>query len=126
MHHSDRIDTIALHVRADLLRDLLEDLFGQIATSDTLVELHELDDIASGCLSSRVTKTASIAIEGLHRREISPADTNDDDRAWHLCKLADQVNGLWHVVDGTIGEQEQDLVLVHAICRLNIVSKLGE
>ena len=79
LRHSDRNDAIALHVRTDLLRDLLEDLFGQIATSDTLVELHELDDIASGSLSSRVTKTATVAIEGLHRREISIADTDDDD-----------------------------------------------
>ena len=43
---SNRHDTDTLHVAAYLIRDLLQDLLGQISSSHTRVELDELDDIA--------------------------------------------------------------------------------
>ena len=48
----DGVEADTLHVRADLAWDLLQDLLGKVATRDTLVELHELDDVTHSGLSS--------------------------------------------------------------------------
>ena len=57
----------AFHVGADLLRDLLKNFLSQIAPSDALIELHELDDVASRCDSTRVSEATTVAIKFLHR-----------------------------------------------------------
>ena len=52
MSLGDGVEANTLHVRADLAWDLLQDLLGKVATCDALVELHELDDVTHGGLSS--------------------------------------------------------------------------
>ena len=84
MFEGDRLESRALHVRADLAWNFLEDLFGQITSGLSLVELNELDDITSNSLSTRVFQGTIIAIELLHRREVRVANTNNDDRARKL------------------------------------------
>ena len=66
MIEGDRSVPDALHVGAELMGDLLEHLLGEVATSDALVELHELHDVAHGRLPSRVSEAATVAIESLH------------------------------------------------------------
>ena len=75
-----------------------------------MVELDELDDVSSDLLAGLVCQTAIIAIELLHRREISVTHTDNDDRAWQLSKLVDQVLGSRHVMDSAVSEEEQDLI----------------
>jgi len=109
-----------------LIGHLFENLFSQVASGNALVELYKLNDVPSCSLASRVSETATIAIKLLHCRKICSSNTNDDDGAWHLSQLTDQVNRLRHVMDDTIGEQKKDLVLVCAQLRLNIVLELRQ
>ena len=90
------------------------------------MELNELNDVTSGWHSLGVSDTATIAVQSLHRREVGPSDTNNDDRAWHLRKLTDQVNSRWHVVDCTVSQEQEDLVLAHTHSRYDIVFELSQ
>ena len=92
--------------------DLLENLLCEITALYAPLELYELDDVARSGHTCRVPEPAAIAIELLHGREVGIAYADDDDRAGHVGQLAYQVDCLWHVMDGTIGQQEKNLVLV--------------
>ena len=61
-------------------------------------------------MAGLVCQTAIIAIELLHRGEISVTHANDDNRAWVLGKLVDQVLGSGHVMDSAVCEEKKDLV----------------
>lgn len=74
-----RNDVVALHVRADLIRNFFEDLFGQITPGDGLVELYELDDITGNTLAHRILQRAIVAIELIHLLEVCIAHSNNDD-----------------------------------------------
>ena len=94
----------------------LEHLLGEVATSDALVEFHELHDVAHGRNAGRVSEATTVAIESLHRPEVGATDADNDDGAGHLGELTDQVDSLRHVMDGAIGQQKKDLVLILIHC----------
>ena len=126
MSYGNWLEADAFHVGADLLGDLLEDLLGQVAPAHALVELDELDDVSGALLPSRVSKPATITVKLFHRPEIGIAHANNDDGAGQLRQLADDIDGLWHVMDAPIRQKEQDLILVRFHCRLHVSHELGE
>ena len=69
-----------------------------------------MDDVAGHSLPLVVSERSVVAIEFLHRREISVTHANDDNRAWVLGKLVDQVLGSRHVMDSAVREEKKDLV----------------
>ena len=73
--------TCHLHPGDQLIGDLFEDLLGEVTSGHALGKLDELDNITMAGLASRVSKTATIAIELLHLAKISTSDSDYDDRA---------------------------------------------
>lgn len=115
-----------LHVGDELSGHLLQHLFSEVTSGHSLVELHELDDVARRSLSTAVMETTTVAIKLFHGTEVGVANSHDDDGAGHAGKLADQVLRLAHVVDGTVRQDQQDLVSIGAHRRGDIVPELGQ
>ena len=74
-----------------------------------------------------------IAIERLHRLEVSIADTNNDDGQGHFRTAYDFINRLIHVADHTVSDDHQDVeLLVHLVdwlacdVLIHFVDDLGE
>lgn len=121
---SNWLETGALHKGAKLRWHLFEDLLGEVTPGACLVELNELHDVARTGLAARVLQHAIITIELFHGVEVSLTDSNDDDRDGMVTQLTDQVLRLWHVVDGSIGEQKEHIVRHLSLLRANQVQKL--
>ena len=123
---SDGVEAGTLHIGADLIGNFLEHLLGKISSGHGLIELDELDDIAGDSLACRVSERTVIAIQLVHHREVCITDSNDNDGAREGAELINQVLGLWHVMDGTIGQDEQDLVLLSCALTLEQLEELTE
>ena len=123
---SHGLDAHALHVGAHLIRNLFEHLLVEVAAGHACVELNELDDIASGRDAASIPETAVVAIQLLHGAEVCVAYAHDNDGAWELGQLTDQLNGLGHVMDSAISQEEQDLVAVLSRHRLHVSLELSE
>ena len=61
-----------------------------------------------------------IRVQYLHVGEVSIADSNDDDAERKDARLHNQVDGLPHVVDAAVGEQQYHVVDVEVLPLLNI------
>ena len=78
-----------------------------------VIEWHKLHDICSHVLTVGLrVEGFLIAIKDLHRAEISIADAHDNDGDWESGASHDLIDGLLHVVDNTVGEDEQDVILL--------------
>ena len=58
-----------------------------------------------------ISQQAVIAIEWFHIGEICLTDTDDNDTCWQRWRLNDLLDGLGHISDDAISNQQQDLVL---------------
>ena len=96
------LESVLLHEATDLIGNFLEHLLGEVASGHALVELNKLDNVTAGGDSAGVAETLTVTIELLHSLEVGVADANDDDGARHVGELADDVDGLRHVMNGTI------------------------
>lgn len=108
----NRLDSSTLHERAHLGGYFFENFFVQVASGDALVELDELDDIARDELTHRVTEAAVVAIELFHEGEVCVSNTDNDDRAGEITQLVYGILGRSHVMDGSISQDKEDLVLL--------------
>ena len=89
-----------------------ENFFVQVASGNALVELDELNDIARDELTHRVAKTTIVAIEFFHEGEVCVSNADNDDRAWEIAQLVNGILGRSHVMDGSISQDKEDLVLL--------------
>lgn len=82
----------AFHEQAELLRDLSQHLFRKIASFDSIVELDELDDVATGLATGIVPQKLVVRIKLLHQVEFFAApDSHDDNRGWQRGGLHDEL-----------------------------------
>ena len=99
-----------------------------------VVEGDELHDICGHVLAVGLgVECFIIAIERLHRLEVSITDTNNDDGEGHLRTAYDLVNCLIHVTDHTVSDDYQDVeLLVHLVdwlacdVLIHFIDDLGE
>ena len=98
------------HVATKLEGHFLEDLLVEVASCDGFLVVHELDDVTSAWLAHHIGQAATVTIKLLHGREVSIADTDDDDGARQVGELLDDVASSGHVVNDTIGEKQQNRV----------------
>ena len=91
---------------------------------------HELNDIGGHVLTERLrVECLLIAVELLHGAEIGIADANDDDGEGKLRSFDDLVNRLVHVIDDTVGDDDQDVELLSGLAlqvRHDMVVDLSE
>lgn len=118
-------DSVVLHVTDELPGNFLKYLLSEVTTADSVVEAHKLDNIALSHFSL-VTQTTTIAIKLLHGIEISITDANNNDRAWQLSQSDDLVNGLIHVMNGTICEDKQNRIDVFTDNGLSVHTELSK
>ena len=77
-------------------------------------------------MASGVSQATIITIKFVHRIEVSSADTNNDDGTRTFGKVVNQIDRLWHIMNGAISEQKQDLISVGTFRRTNIVVEFVE
>ena len=109
-----RCDVVLAHEVEKLCWDLHEGLLGQhVRVSLKVVVGNELDDISSHVLAISVrVKSFFIAIKHLHATEVCFADTHNDNGHGHLGAPDNLVDRLVHVVDHTIGDNDEDVELL--------------
>ena len=113
-----RVDAVLAHPVEKLARHLHERLFRQqVRVVLEVVEGDELHNVRGHVLAVGLgVECLIIAIERLHRLEVSIADTNNDDGEGHLRTAYDLVNCLIHVADHTVSDDHQDVeLLVHLV-----------
>ena len=99
-----------------------------------VVEGHELHDISGHILTVCLrVEGLIIAIQRLHRLEVSIAHANDDNRERQLRPTHDLVNRLVHVTDDSIRDDHQDVellvLLIHRLARnvlVHLIDDLSE
>ena len=64
---------------AELSWNLSEYLFGKIPLSHSLVESHELNDVANARPAAIITKRTAVTIKLVHATKISITNADDDD-----------------------------------------------
>lgn len=108
------LDAQALKVLHNLPRDLTEDLARQCCRIMRILHVwHKLNNVSRLVLPESLrVKWRLVCIQFLHAREISLANANDDDWERQAWGIDYGVNGLLHVHDGTIGQNEQNSVLL--------------
>ncbi len=74
---------------------------------------HKLNDIAQ-CFFIPVGKQAVIGIQGIHGIEIRVSDADDDNAHRQIGSIDDGVDGVGHVGDDAIGDDEKHIVIVAA------------
>jgi hypothetical protein len=81
-----------------------------------LVVLNKLDDVTLNSKAPVVAQDSVVAVKLLHVGEICVAHTNNDDGTRQSREVHKEPLGLSHIMDGSISQQEQDIV----DCRSNI------
>ena len=111
-----RGDIVLTHPIEQLAWNLHQGLFRQhMRIVLEVVEGDELNDISGHVLAegARVERLI-VAIERLHRLEVGVTHTNDDDGQGVLGATHNLVNGLVHVADYAISNDDQDVeLLIH-------------
>lgn len=88
-----------------------------------LIEGNELDNVRRHILAvGRRVEGLFVAIKHLHRSEVSIADTHDDYGHRQLGAAHDFVNRLLHIVNHTIGQDQQNVELLSV---LRYIGRLG-
>ena len=118
-------DSIDLHIAKELSWYLFEDLLCEVTSTNGVIELDELNNVALGGFPA-IAKAATIAVELLHCAEVSITNANNNNRARKLCKRNNLVDRIWHVVNGTICQNQQDWIHVTADYRINKLAELTE
>ena len=126
MGHWHSLDATVLHVADELPGNFFEHLLGQVPTHHCLVEPDKLHDIALARLTIAVAQTTTVAIELLHGVEVGITNTNDNDGAGQLSQLVDLIDRLIHVVDGAVGQNEQNGIGVAPDERLHVLAELAQ
>ena len=75
-------------------------------------------------MASGVSQATIITIKFVHRIEVSSADTNNDDGARTFGKVVNQIDRLWHIMNGAIGQNKQDWVLLAIFYTLYVFFEL--
>lgn len=121
-----------LHKVHKLAWDLLKGLLGEFCwIIPEFTEGHELNNIGVHILlvSLRVQRHI-IGIQDIHALEVITADTDDDNRQGQGAATHDLVNGFLHVIDDSVGNDQQDVVLlidlVHLLGLGQIVDELDD
>ena len=125
-----RLDTVAAHEVEQLTWNFIKNLLGKhVWIVLKLVEGHKLDDISRHILAVCTgVKGLFIAVKHLHGGEVSIANTNDDDGKWKVRATYDFIDSLLHIIDDTIGKDQQDVILLVVlgyVRGLSIVIRLG-
>ena len=112
-----RGDADALEVGHQLIREFLEDLFGQsLRLVLVSVILDELDDVSLTLVALGVDERLRVAVQFVHHVEVVLSDSDDNDAQGHGAQLlADDILGLFHVVDRSVRDYHQHHVLVGSL-----------
>ena len=130
-----RVDALLAHPVEKLPWHLHEGLLRQeVWVVLEVVEGHELHDISGHILTVCLrVEGLIIAIQRLHRLEVSIAHANDDNRERQLRPTHDLVNRLVHVTDDSIRDDHQDVellvLLIHRLARnvlVHLIDDLSE
>jgi len=108
------LDSPLSHEVEELAWDLIESLFGKkMGIVLELVVRHKLHNISFTVLPEglRVERLV-VTVEDVHVAEVGIAHSDDNDSDRLRRATDDLVNRFLHVVDDTVGEQEQDVVLL--------------
>lgn len=111
-HLGLRMEASLLHVEAYLLGYFSQDLLGEVAEADAVVEAYELDNVTGCNIALHVTKEPVVTIELLHAAEVSVAHTDNDDTRRTAGSCHDCSDRLLHVCNLTISDEHQNLVLL--------------
>ena len=105
------LDSICDHVAHKLVGHFLQDFLSQEdRVLLELVELNELNDISGCLLSSAVSEDHVVTIKLPHVSEIGITNANYDDTQRILGTFHDQILSSGHVMDLSIGEDQQDVI----------------
>ena len=98
----------------NLSRDLLQSfLRKQEGVVLELLEGNELDDVSTHVLFVLLgIQRVDVCVKNLHRAEVCVAHSDDHDRERKVCASHDLVNCLGHVADDSVGNYQQDLVVL--------------
>ena len=115
-----RGDADALEVGHQLIREFLEDLFGQsLRLVLVSVILDELDDVSLTPVSLAVDERLRVTVQFLHHSEFVLSHSHDDDAHRHAAQfLADDLLGQFHVVDRPVRDYHQHHILVRSLLLL--------
>lgn len=83
-----------------------------------LPEWHKLDNVSHGGFAGQRPQTSIVSIQELHSCEVRVAHSNDDDRHGQPGGVDDGAAGLVHVCDDSVGDDEEDEVLLREDSRL--------
>ena len=106
------VDLFLPHAAHKLIGDLFENLFSEGAELFFLewIEFDKLDDVSGSCLSPRANNCLFVSIKLNHVFEIVFSDTYYDNTYHVLRALDNQILCFFHVVNFTIGEDEQYVI----------------
>ena len=109
-----RRDPFALHELEELPRHLSQSLLGKLdGVGLEFAEGHELDDVSLHVLLGGLrVQGLVIRVQLMHAREVLVAHADDDYREGEAGAPDYLVDGLLHVIDDAVGEQEEDEVLL--------------
>ena len=115
-------DAICDHVAHELLGYFLQDFLSEEdRVLLELVELYELNDIPACLLSSAVSEDHVVAIKLPHVSEIGITNANYDDTQRILGTFHDQVLSSGHVMDLSIGEDQENVIHGRLNVRLHVL-----
>lgn len=77
-----------------------------------LPERDKLHDVAHGGLASHGTQASVVPIQELHGGEVGPTHADDDNGHGQAGGVDDGVPGLVHVCDDSVGDDEENKVLL--------------
>lgn len=118
--HLSWYDTVSFKIAQELTWDLFKDLLSK--ESWVVLELGEwykLDDIARHVFLILLgIKWIIISIKNIHRCEISFSNSNNNNRKWKSWSSNNLIYCLFHIIDDTISQNQQDLIFLVVLCHL--------
>lgn len=87
-----------------------------------LPEWYKLDNVPHGGLACSGAQNAIISIQELHGGEIGPAHADNDDGHGQAGGVDDGTTGLVHVCDDSIGDDEENKVILRGTTRRKVSS----
>jgi len=116
-----RHNVLVFHKVEKLPWDFFQGLLGQLSRVVLkFPEWHELDDICRHVsLVSLGVKRHLVGIENIHTLEVIAANSNNDDREGQLGAAHDLVDRLLHVIDDTIRDDQQNVILL--VCLVDLL-----
>ena len=115
-------------MQADLFGDLAEHFLCQVAFPHCFIETHELDNVTSANSASVIPQKLAVTVKLLHQLELLAFTHAHDDNAGRLARrLDDQRLDPAHVMNRTIGQDQQDVVDVLPVgCRCVLGESLDD